>query len=277
MNLSNIRFILDKREPLLAAIPQASEEMLSYMEKDLLSTLQYIGYTTANPYLLENLRSMSDSSDDTTWIYFTTLLKEEALRRLSENRDELERIRKSYCDDLDDERWTRLRETRAYYDSLEEKIINIVDENINLGQMIDDSSPERYAITLSAYNNGLASLEAVKQERTKIVRSMPEITYLPRNYQRKKNKDLTKTLLQNFEWVSTAQEQVHQSILDDTLCLWEITPVVMEVFKHMQPTEEELFAIQKRIDKDKTKKKVIKIGTVALTTAATIACFFLSG
>ena len=51
----------------------------------------------------------------------------------------------------------------------------------------------------------------------------------------------------------------------------------MEVFKHMQPTEEELFAIQKRIDKDKTKKKVIKIGTVALTTAATIACFFLSG
>lgn len=48
MNLSNIRFILDKREPLLAAIPQASEEMLSYMEKDLLSTLQYIGYTNTN-------------------------------------------------------------------------------------------------------------------------------------------------------------------------------------------------------------------------------------
>jgi len=66
MNLSNIRFILDKREPLLAAIPQASEEMLSYMEKDLLSTLQYIGYTNTNQsdnpleYLDPDGREMSE-------------------------------------------------------------------------------------------------------------------------------------------------------------------------------------------------------------------------
>lgn len=277
MQLENMRFILDNRDSLLASVPQASEQMLTYMEKDLLSTLQYVGYTTANPYMIENLRSMTASDEQTTYLYFNAMLKEEALRRLDENRAELETIRKSYCDELDAQRWARLRETRALYDSLEDKIIEIADDNIKLGQSIDDSTPERFAKTWAAHKDGIARLDAVKQERSNIVRSMPEITYLPRNYQRKENEQLTSKLSKGFEWVQIAQEQVRESILDDTMNLWEITPVVVTVLERMKPNARELAAIERKMESDRKKRKRFKIGTVALSTAATIACFFLSG
>ena len=48
IQLDNMRFILSNRDSLLESVPQASEQMLTYMEKDLLSTLQYIGYTNTN-------------------------------------------------------------------------------------------------------------------------------------------------------------------------------------------------------------------------------------
>ena len=277
MQLENMRFILSNRDSLLESVPQASEQILTNMEKDLLSTLQYVGYTTANPYMIENLRSMTDANEQTTFVYFNAMLKEEALRRLDENRAELETIRKSYCDELDEQRWARLRETRALYDSLEDKIIEIADDNIKLGQSIDDSSPERFAKTWAAHKEGLARLEAVNQQRSDIVRSMPEITYLPRNYQRKENEQLTGKLSKGFEWVQIAQEQVRQSILDDSMNLWEITPVVVTVLERMNPTEEELAAIEQKMISDQKKENRFKIGTVALSAAATIACFFLSG
>ena len=276
MQLENMRFILDNRDSLLASVPQASEQMLTYMEKDLLSTLQYVGYTTANPYMIENLRSMTASDEQTTYLYFNAMLKEEALRRLDENRAELETIRKSYCDELDAQRWARLRETRARYDSLEDKIIEIADDNTKL-EPIDESTPERFAKTWAAHKDGIARLDAVKQERSNIVRSMPEITYLPRNYQRKENEQLTSKLSKGFEWVKIAQEQVRQSILDDTMNLWEITPVVVTVLERMKPNARELAAIERKMESDRKKRKRFKIGTVALSTAATIACFFLSG
>lgn len=276
MQLENMRFILSNRDSLLESVPQASEQMLTYMEKDLLSTLQYVGYTTANPYMIENLRSMTASDEQTTYLYFNAMLKEEALRRLDENRAELETIRKSYCDELDAQRWARLRETRARYDSLEDKIIEIADDNTKL-EPIDESTPERFAKTWAAHKDGIARLDAVKQERSNIVRSMPEITYLPRNYQRKENEQLTSKLSKGFEWVSVAQEQVRQSILDDTMNLWEITPVVVSVLERMQPTVEELAAIERKMESDKKKENRFKIGTVGLSAAATIACFFLSG
>ena len=276
MQLENMRFILDNRDSLLASVPQASEQMLTYMEKDLLSTLQYVGYTTANPYMIENLRSMTASDEQTTYLYFNAMLKEEALRRLDENRAELETIRKSYCDELDAQRWARLRETRALYDSLEDKIIEIADDNTKL-EPIDESTPERFAKTWAAHKDGIARLDAVKQERSNIVRSMPEITYLPRNYQRKENEQLTSKLSKGFEWVKIAQEQVRQSILDDTMNLWEITPVVVTVLERMKPNARELAAIERKMESDRKKRKRFKIGTVALSTAATIACFFLSG
>ena len=276
MQLENMRFILSNRDSLLESVPQASEQMLTYMEKDLLSTLQYVGYTTANPYMIENLRSMTASDEQTTYLYFNAMLKEEALRRLDENRAELETIRKSYCDELDAQRWARLRETRARYDSLEDKIIEIADDNTKL-EPIDESTPERFAKTWAAHKDGIARLDAVKQERSNIVRSMPEITYLPRNYQRKENEQLTSKLSKGFEWVSVAQEQVRQSILDDTMNLWEITPVVVSVLERMKPNGRELAAIERKMESDRKRKKRFKIGTVALSTAATIACFFLSG
>jgi len=276
MQLENMRFILSNRDSLLESVPQASEQMLTYMEKDLLSTLQYVGYTTANPYMIENLRSMTASDEQTTYLYFNAMLKEEALRRLDENRAELETIRKSYCDELDAQRWARLRETRALYDSLEDKIIEIADDNTKL-EPIDESTPERFAKTWAAHKDGIARLDAVKQERSNIVRSMPEITYLPRNYQRKENEQLTSKLSKGFEWVKIAQEQVRQSILDDTMNLWEITPVVVTVLERMKPNARELAAIERKMESDRKKRKRFKIGTVALSTAATIACFFLSG
>ncbi|HOX65876.1 MAG TPA: hypothetical protein PLB79_08670, partial [Thermotogota bacterium] len=276
MQLENMRFILSNRDSLLESVPQASEKILTYMEKDLLSTLQYVGYTTANPYMIENLRSMTASDEQTTYLYFNAMLKEEALRRLDENRAELETIRKSYCDELDAQRWARLRETRARYDSLEDKIIEIADDNTKL-EPIDESTPERFAKTWAAHKEGLARLDAVKQERSNIVRSMPEITYLPRNYQRKENEQLTSKLSKGFEWVKIAQDQVRESILDDTMNLWEITPVVVTVLERMKPNARELAAIERKMESDRKRKKRFKIGTVALSTAATIACFFLSG
>lgn len=276
MQLENMRFILSNRDSLLESVPQASEQILTYMEKDLLGTLQYVGYTTANPYMIENLRSMTASDEQTTYLYFNAMLKEEALRRLDENRAELETIRKSYCDELDAQRWARLRETRARYDSLEDKIIEIADDNTKL-EPIDESTPERFAKTWAAHKEGLARLDAVNQERSNIVRSMPEITYLPRNYQRKGNEQLTGKLSKGFEWVKIAQEQVRESILDDTMNLWEITPVVVTVLERMKPNARELAAIERKMESDRKKRKRFKIGTVALSTAATIACFFLSG
>ncbi|OQB01245.1 MAG: hypothetical protein BWY20_02389 [Spirochaetes bacterium ADurb.Bin215] len=106
---------------------------------------------------------------------------------------------------------------------------------------------------------------------------MPEITYLPRNYQRKENEQLTGKLSKGFEWVQIAQEQVRQSILDDSMNLWEITPVVVSVLERMKPNARELAAIEQKMISDQKKENRFKIGTVALSAAATIACFFLSG
>lgn len=74
MQLENMRFILSNRDSLLESVPQASEQMLTYMEKDLLSTLQYVGYTNTNQSDNPLEYIDPDGRTDRYWFHYSQMM-----------------------------------------------------------------------------------------------------------------------------------------------------------------------------------------------------------